>query len=99
MYLNHIPSFQEFLFDANGNIQPVGEPDLTAVDNDIFSGCFGGGPGKLPDTSGKFVLDTGMMVPNKSFVFTVVGQKDIRTGSAERRIWVNIPAAPVIQIE
>ena len=85
--------------DENGQILPAGEPDMTQLNDAAFRGCFGGGPGRLSETSGRFLLNTGLMVPNTTFVFTVQGQKDSRVDTAVKNITLQSPAAPVVTIE
>ena len=60
-------------FSFFGVIMSAGAADPTA---DPFTGCFGGGPGRLSDTTGVLTIDTATMQPGNTYVFKVVVTKN-----------------------
>ena len=86
--------------DANGEIEAAGTPDPTILNEELFTGCFGGGPGRLTETSGLLRFNTGDMFPNKVFDFRVVATKDPgRVADANFTLTVIPAAAPDIVIK
>ena len=90
---------QDWPLDSSGNILDAAPADPTILDVDLFSGCFGGGPGRLPETNEIFTFNTGVMMPYQDLVFRVVGAKaPARETSAEFQLRVTQPGPPVFQI-
>ena len=86
--------------DANGEIEAARTPDPTILSEDLFTGCFGGGPGRLTETSGLLRFNTGDMFPGKVFDFRVVATKyPGRTSDANLTLTVIPTAAPEIAIK
>ena len=76
-------------------ILSVSAADPTA---DPFTGCFGGGPGRLSDTTGVLTIDTATMQPGNTYVFKVVVAKDTRNADVELTVTLGPVAAPVVSI-
>lgn len=85
--------------DTSGKIHEAGpaQPNITSFDS--FYGCFGGGPGLLPNNNGTFDLDTGEMMPNNGYEFRLEVTKDTRSDVKSKYIHVIPPEAPNITIE
>ena len=84
--------------DSEGHIQPSGPPNPGQTSFEMFSGCFGGGPGKMNSISGNLSINTGNMMPNKDYVFSLMATKDTRVGIAEQTITIIPPEAPKISV-
>ena len=78
-----------------GGILSAGAADINA---EPFTGCFGGGPGRMADTSGTVTVDTSTMRRGFVYVFYVVVTKDSREADAELMVTLDDVAAPVITI-
>lgn len=77
-----------------------GPADPTATVYASFSGCFGGGPGRMDgETSGSLMLDTSLMMPGMTFTITVEISKDTRYDTAEVQLVVEAPLAPEVTVE
>ena len=75
-------------------------PDPAILTEELFTGCFGGGPGRLTETSGLLRFNTGDMFPNKVFDFRVVATKyPSRVAHANFTLTVIPAAAPDIVIK
>ena len=91
---------QTYHEDSNGAIVAAGPPDLSILTEELFTGCFGGGPGRLPDTSGVLSFNTGDMFPGKDYDLRVLGTKAPgRQASADVTLTVIPAAAPDVQIQ
>ena len=91
---------KEFPRNADGEIEAAGAPDPTILTEELFTGCFGGGPGRLTETSGLLRFNTGDMFPSKVFDFRVVATKyPSRVADANFTLTVIPPAAPDIAIK
>lgn len=101
---------QELPVDSQGYVLPVGPP-VNTTSFEAFRGCFGGGPGRLEHTNGSFMVQTGDMMPGKSYVFNVTATKetrltkrdirgitDTRVATAERILTLIAPPAPNISV-
>lgn len=87
--------------DASGDIAPAGPAQPLIVIEELFTGCFGGGPGRLDGnwTDGMLTFHTGDMFPNKVYHFDVLSTKDPGRETMERvAIDVTPAAAPEAQI-
>ena len=86
--------------NADGEIEAAGTPDPTILTEELFTGCFGGGPGRLTETSGLLRFNTGDMFPSMVFDFRVVATKDPgRSADANFTLTVIPAAAPDIVIK
>ena len=83
--------------NAYGEIEAAGACDPTIVREDLFTGCFAGGPGRLTEPSGLLRFNTGDMFPGKVFDFRVVATKyPGRASDANFTLTVIPTAAPEI---
>ena len=85
--------------NADGEIEAAGAPDPTILTEELFTGCFGGGPGRLTQTSGLLRFSTGDMFPSKVFDFRVVATKYPSCVADANFTLTVIPAAPDIVIK
>ena len=98
-HLTLCSSLQEFPDDGSGGIADAGPPDPLLIDEELFTGCFGGGPGRIPITGGVHNLDTGNMFPVKDYDIRVVGTKaPSRETVIDFRLRLLPTEAPVIQL-
>ena len=99
VHLTLCSSLQEFPDDGSGGIADAGPPDPLLTDEELFTGCFGGGPGRIPIREGVYNLETGDMFPVKDYDIRVVGTKaPNRETVADFRLRLLPAAAPVIQL-
>ncbi len=63
-----------------------------------YGGCFGDGPGIIPYTSGKFMLDTERMTVLTAYVLRVEVTKDNRVGYSEQNYFVGTADPPSITL-
>ena len=66
---------QEWPQDGAGGIAAARPADQSIITEDLFTGCFGGGPGRLRHSAGSMTLRTGDMYPNKTYTVRVEGAK------------------------
>ena len=89
---------QVFNRDESGYIVNVGRADPYIITEELFMGCFGGGPGRIPDTSGELFLSTGDMFPDKEYEFFLKISKGNREVVTEILITLMAAAPPVVDI-
>ena len=71
---------------------------MDLADVSSFTGCFGGGPGRLAYSTGLVTVSTAEMVPDIVYVFYVIVTKDTRQAEAEVTVNLLVAAAPSITI-
>ena len=96
-YLLYKPVFrlQSYTTSPSGVIQAVSPANPSATP---FTGCFGGGPGRLGDTAGTLTINTARMIPGLTYVFYVIVTKDTRQADAEVTVVLGAVAAPVVNV-
>ena len=81
-----------------GPYTPYTQAQLTSGTTDN-GGCFRQGPGQIDTLSGQLTFTTSNMKVNKTYVFTVEGQKGHRKSSATAELLIleGSPPEPVIR--